>query len=152
VRPSTVFTTSKLEKITIPYNRDEISSARYATLRSSFRFDCTCDLCSLSPAEIQHSDARSLRIKEPDEAIGNPASVMNTPVCFFLRIHPGSIVLVANYQRQIKALANCREMIDILQSEYHGRASPLDASLYYDAFQIAITHGDQDRASVFAER
>jgi hypothetical protein len=43
-------------------------------------------------------------------------------------------------------------MLHVLQGEYHGRASPLDAELYYGAFQIAITHGDQARASVVAGR
>ncbi len=35
---------------------------------------------------------------------------------------------------------------------YHGGAGALIARFYYDAFQISITHGDQARASVFAER
>jgi hypothetical protein len=77
------------EEITISYNRDEPASVRRANLKSSFGFDCTCGLCSLPPAEIQHSDARRLRIEELDEEIGNSASVMNTPVCFFLRIIQG---------------------------------------------------------------
>jgi hypothetical protein len=82
------------EEITISYNRDETSSVRRAKLRSSFRFDCACDLCSLPPAETQQSGARRLRSEQVYDATSNPASVMNTPVCFpCLRIPPGSTIL-----------------------------------------------------------
>ncbi len=49
-------------------------------------------------------------------------------------------------------LADCHRLLQLLEEEYNGSAGALTARLYYDAFQISITHGDQARASVFAER
>jgi hypothetical protein len=49
-------------------------------------------------------------------------------------------------------LADCHRLLQVLEEEYKGSAGALIARLYYDAFQISITHGDQARASVFAER
>ena len=46
----------------------------------------------------------------------------------------------------------CRSLLQVLEEEYKGGAGALIARLYYDAFQISIAHGDQARASVFAER
>jgi len=50
------------------------------------------------------------------------------------------------------SLADCHSLLQVLEEEYHGGAGALVARLYYDAFQISITHGDQARASVFAQR
>ena len=49
-------------------------------------------------------------------------------------------------------LADCYLLLQLLNEEYGGDAGVLLARLYYDAFQISITYGDQARASVFAER
>jgi hypothetical protein len=49
-------------------------------------------------------------------------------------------------------LADCHSLFQVLEEEYAGSASALIARLYYDSFQISITHGDQARASVFAQR
>ena len=49
-------------------------------------------------------------------------------------------------------LTDCHCLLQTLEEEYQGGAGALIARLYYDAFQISITHGDQARASVFAER
>ena len=49
-------------------------------------------------------------------------------------------------------LADCHRLLQVFKEEYGGDADGLTARLYYDAFQISITHGDQARASVFAER
>lgn len=43
-------------------------------------------------------------------------------------------------------------LLQVLEEEYHVGAGASIARLYYDAFQISITHGDQARASVFAGR
>ncbi|KAF1837749.1 SET domain-containing protein [Decorospora gaudefroyi] len=117
------------EEIMIAYDYDKASAPRRANLKNSFGFDCSCRLCSLPRSELQKSDERRLRIKQLDEAIGDSSRVMNTPV-----------------------LADCQEMLRLLDEEYDGGSSPPDARLYYDAFQIAITHSDQARASVFGER
>ena len=49
-------------------------------------------------------------------------------------------------------LADCHSLLQVLEEEFHHGAGASIARLYYDAFQISITHGDQARASVFAER
>ncbi len=49
-------------------------------------------------------------------------------------------------------LADCHSLLQVLEEEYHSGAGASIARLYYDAFQICITHGDQARASVFAGR
>ncbi|KAI1185169.1 hypothetical protein F5B17DRAFT_45344 [Nemania serpens] len=51
-----------------------------------------------------------------------------------------------------KSLAACHDLLQLLDEEYGGVAIALLARLYYDAFQISVAHGDQARASVFAER
>jgi hypothetical protein len=43
-------------------------------------------------------------------------------------------------------------LLEVLDEEYVGYAGILNARVCYDAFQICIAHGDQARASVFAER
>lgn len=45
------------EEITISYDRGGSREERHALLKTSFGFDCDCKLCSLSPAEVQCSDA-----------------------------------------------------------------------------------------------
>ena len=49
-------------------------------------------------------------------------------------------------------LADCHSLLQVLDQEYSGGAAALIARLYYDAFQISITHGDQARGRLFAER
>lgn len=50
------------------------------------------------------------------------------------------------------ALADCHRLLQLLEEEYKDCTIVLIARLYYDAFQITISHGDQARASIFAER
>lgn len=119
------------EEITISYDKGDPSEPRRANLKQAFGFDCNCALCSLPPPDLQISDARRLQIQNLDSAIGDPERVMNKP-------HD--------------CLADCYLLLQVLNEEYQGGAGVLVARLYYDAFQISITHGDQARASVFAER
>lgn len=49
-------------------------------------------------------------------------------------------------------LADCHSLLQVFEEEYHRGAGASITRLYYDAFQISITHSDQARASVFAER
>jgi len=42
----------------------------------------------------------------------------------------------------------CCEVINLLQKEH--KTAPLLASVYYDAFQICICHGEVSRATTFA--
>ncbi len=118
------------EEITISYDKGGVSESRRTYLKEAFGFDCNCSFCSLPLPELQVSDARRLRIQQLDDAIGDPDRVM---------------------KKSDNCLADCHSLLQILE-EYHGGADALIARLYYDAFQISITHGDQARASVFAQR
>jgi hypothetical protein len=48
--------------------------------------------------------------------------------------------------------AECYLLLQVLKEEYEGDPGALIARFCYDAFQISITHGDQARAILFAER
>ncbi|KAF3910762.1 hypothetical protein ABW20_dc0100574 [Dactylellina cionopaga] len=119
------------EEITIAYAQNDFSESRKIHLKNAFGFDCDCALCSLPPREIRVSDARRTQINILDNAIGNGNMVMNKPE---------------------DCLATCFKLLQLLNDEYHGIAPGLVARLYDDAFQISITHGDQARAKIFAQR
>lgn len=119
------------EEITISYDKGGPYDSRSAHLKNAFGFDCNCSLCILPLADLQASDARRRQIQLLDEAIGDPERVMKRPE---------------------ESLADCHSLLQVLEEEYKGSAGALIARLYYDAFQISITHGDQARASAFAER
>lgn len=119
------------EEITISYDNGSPSGERHAHLKKAFGFDCSCSLCSLPLPGLRISDSRRHQIQLLDDAIGNPDRVMKCPGA---------------------CLADCLSLLQVLKDEYQGNPGVLSARLYYDAFQISITHGDQARASVFAER
>lgn len=119
------------EEITISYDKGGPSDSRRTHLKDEFGFICNCSLCTLPPAHLQASDARRRKIKLLDDVIGDGDRVMNRPQ---------------------ESLADCHSLLQVLDEEYKGSAGALIARLYYDAFQISICHGDQARASVFAER
>jgi hypothetical protein len=119
------------EEITISYDKGGPYDSRSTHLKNEFGFDCNCSLCILPPADLQASDVRRRQIQLLDEAIGDPERVMKRPE---------------------ESLADCHSLLQVLEEEYKGSAGALIARLYYDAFQISITHGDQARASAFAER
>ncbi|KAI8710891.1 MYND-type zinc finger protein samB [Fusarium sp. LHS14.1] len=118
------------EEITIMYLPErEGYEARQRALQASFRFDCSCDLCSLPLAERKLSDERLEEIQKLDHVIGNGVAIFFDP---------------------LKALHNVQRLLHLLKSEGLNDASVPRA--YYDAFQMAITHGDLARAKVFADR
>jgi hypothetical protein len=119
------------EEITISYDKGGLSDSRRAHLKTAFGFDCNCSVCILPPGDLQASDARRRQIQLLDEAIGDPERVMKNPD---------------------ESLADCHALLQILEEEFKGSAGVLIARLYYDAFQISISHGDQARASAFADR
>jgi hypothetical protein len=118
-------------EITISYDGGGSSIVRQALLKKSFGFTCTCSGCTLPPCLLQASDNRRTGIQTLDEAIGNPLRMMRSP-------H--------------ESLRDCYSLLQVLEQEFDGGAAALIARLYYDAFQISIAHGDQARASIFAER
>ncbi|KAF2804535.1 SET domain-containing protein [Mytilinidion resinicola] len=119
------------EEITISYDRGDPYIVRQAFLNEAFGFDCNCSGCSLPPSELQASNARRILIQGLDDTIGDPFRMMVSPK---------------------EVLGDCHSLLQVLEEEYGGCATASSARLYYDAFQVSITHGDQARASVFAER
>ncbi|EPE33266.1 hypothetical protein GLAREA_06278 [Glarea lozoyensis ATCC 20868] len=75
---------------------------------------------------LEANDSRRTQIQNLDEVIGAPFRMMSNPR---------------------ESLSDCYSLIQVLDQELDGCAR-----LYHDAFQIIISHGDQARASVFAER
>jgi len=121
---------SEGEEITIFYLTDRPNRrARHEALLSSFRFTCSCSLCSLPTDERHKSDKNLDEIKRLDELVGNGMTVISAP---------------------LQALRNIRKLLALLDNE--GIADASIPRAYYDAFQIAVMHGDLARASIFAER
>ncbi|CAH0046640.1 unnamed protein product [Clonostachys solani] len=119
------------EEITITYDQGGPSAVRRASLKQSFGFQCSCVVCSQPPALLRESDIRRSRIQQLDGQIGDPIRTWKSPG---------------------ESLKDCHSLLQLLKAEYGGYPGALAARLYYDAFQICITHGDKARASVFAER
>ena len=132
LQQETVYAVRRIEKgdeITIGYSIGGTSAERKQKLKEHFGFSCTCELCSLSGADAQKSDARQLKAAELDSQIGDPKRVKLTPE---------------------KALVDCRQLLNLYQE--NGIADTRIPRLYYDAFQICIMHSDQARGRVFAKR
>lgn len=51
-----------------------------------------------------------------------------------------------------ESLHNCHSLFQVLKEDHEGYERVPVARLYYDAFQISTVHGDQARASIFADR
>ncbi|CEI41784.1 hypothetical protein FVEN_g3769 [Fusarium venenatum] len=119
------------EEITIFYDDVGPSAIRKPWLKENFGFDCNCSVCLLPPAELEKSDKRRERIQQLDNRIGDPVCMMSRPNV---------------------SLDNCRSLLQILEEEFVNGTTALVAKAYYDAFKIAIVHGDVARGAVFAER
>ncbi|KAG9237930.1 hypothetical protein BJ875DRAFT_452458 [Amylocarpus encephaloides] len=119
------------EEITISYDDGNQYEIRQRTFKDAFGFTCSCTLCSLPETEIHESDIRRREMSRLDEVIGDGLRLMSKPE---------------------DCLADCHSLLGILEVEYERCDTIHTARLYYDAFQIAITHGDQARARVFGER
>lgn len=120
---------SKGEEITISYADIGTFENRRRHLKKSFGFDCTCELCSLPEIARGISDRRQTEIKRLDELLGDGSRLLSNPE---------------------RCLEDVHTLLTLLEAE-----NITDARLpraYYDAFQIAIAHGDQARAKVFAQR
>ncbi|KAH6842235.1 hypothetical protein B0I37DRAFT_314285 [Chaetomium sp. MPI-CAGE-AT-0009] len=121
---------NKGEEITIMYLQDRANrSARQLTLQKTFRFTCSCSLCSLSGPQLQLSDARLDDILRLDKSIGDVVQTVASP---------------------LRALHDVRKLLRLCEEEGIDDATVPRA--YYDAFQIAIFNGDMARATVFAGR
>jgi hypothetical protein len=119
------------EEIVIPYDRGGPCAVRQASLKQAFGFDCQCATCMLPPDKLRDSDARRLLIQQLDGAIGDPMRMMTKPS---------------------DSLRDCHTLLHTLSDEFNGHPGAHSCRLYYDAFQICISHGDQARGGVFAEK
>jgi hypothetical protein len=121
---------AKGDEITIFYlTARRNRSARLRTLQTKFRFTCSCSLCSLPLDQRKTSDERCDEIQSLDDSIGNGTGILSAP---------------------LQTLHDVSKLLNLLDDEGFADASVPRA--YYDAFQIAITHGDIARAKVFAEQ
>ncbi|KAF4970075.1 hypothetical protein FSARC_2821 [Fusarium sarcochroum] len=116
-------------EITIMYMGERPDYAtRQRTLKAKFRFDCACDLCSLPITRRKITDSRLREMEKLDKSIGDGVSIIASP---------------------LKTLHDVRRLLNLFKME--GFTDPSVPRAYYDAFQIAVTHGDLARAKVFAE-
>ncbi|KAF5682041.1 SET domain-containing protein [Fusarium circinatum] len=119
------------EEITISYDHGGPSSHRKPWLKEKFGFDCDCFVCRLPLVELEKSDKRRKQIQQLDQDIGDPFRMMSSPSA---------------------SLLDCRSLLQVLKEEFEEDTSILGARANYDAFQIAIVHGDLARGAVFADR
>lgn len=119
------------EEITIPYDHGGPSTSRKSWLKEKFGFDCNCPVCLLPLVELEESNKRRERIQQLDETIGDPVRMMS---------RPGA------------SLSDCRSLLQVIKEEFKEGTNILIARANYDAFQIAIAHGDLARGAVFAGR
>jgi hypothetical protein len=120
------------QQITVNY-LDEHSllqkrSDRRAAILALFRFECGCDVCAGTPAEVAASNARRVEIARLDRLIGGG----------------GMLVMVS----PARCLDSCKQILQLYMDE--GMNDDALFKTYNDAFQICVMHGDLARASAFA--
>jgi hypothetical protein len=103
---------------------------RQRSLKTGFKFDCRCELCSLPPAQRKRSDARLRKMRDLDSRIGT----------FFSGGALGGK----------DALGIVHSLLDLFCEE--GIWDGGTARAYNDAYKIAENSGDRPRARIFAER
>lgn len=103
--------------------------ARQRVLKLNCGFTCLCCLCSLPPTKSKLSDERLEEIQRLNNQIKSPMVHLLEP-----------LTTLHNVER------NLRLMIK------EGIADVSISRAYSDAFQVAISHGDQARAKIFADR
>lgn len=118
------------EEITISYLKKRACyKTRQAILKANYRFRCLCSLCSLPLTERKLSDTRLEEIQKlKDEVTSTMAHVLNP----------------------LDNLHKVQKLLTLMINE-----GIRDVSLskgYSYAFVTAISHGDQARAKVFADR
>ncbi|KAL1610487.1 hypothetical protein SLS60_002155 [Paraconiothyrium brasiliense] len=121
------------QEITISYfDFDGVPRAkRRSVLREAFEFQCNCRACSLLRTQASSSDHRRTEIQRLTDGIDDPLRIRHQPK---------------------KVLDDCRSVLDHYNKEFDGNPGALAASIYFTAFQTSNAHGDNIRASVFADR
>jgi len=123
---------SKGEEITIFYlNARRNRKARVEELWQSFKFTCSCRLCSLPPHQGKESDSRLDRVYELDVVIEQA----------------GLEGLVSSPRRMLNYVD---EQVQLWNEETANEVGLVRA--YPDAVQISIANGDLARARIFANR
>ncbi|RMZ71161.1 lactose regulatory LAC9 [Pyrenophora seminiperda CCB06] len=123
------------EEITISYTDAVTIQERQDYLKENFGFKCSCELCSLSPAKRMLSDRRRIEIDRLNH------------------------VVFADYNQE-KNLPNLYKITQLLEEvnnqskifEYKRAARAPASEIYYTAARVAVSNGDQARASIFGER
>ena len=95
---------------------------------SNLHINC---LCFLSLLKLQISDAHCVQIQHLDDTIDDSNHVMI---------------------KSENCLADCHFLLQVLKKKYHDDANAFIVKLYYNVFQISITHDNQAQASIFAKR
>ncbi|KAK1250570.1 hypothetical protein MKX08_010573 [Trichoderma sp. CBMAI-0020] len=120
------------QEITISYLGATMSYIeRQAILKHRFRFDCGCDLCSMTQFRRLKSDSR-IRTIQQAHAI--------------LTWYKGGVFML-DYE---DALTLTRGMLTAFTKE--GACDVRFPDVYNTAFQVAIKNGDTTRAKIFVER
>lgn len=116
------------EEITLSYLAGGTSGERQEILKTHFRFECKCELCSLPPEELRASDGRIIRTQHLSETIEDEDSQIKFP---------------------IKLTKNGLKLLKLYDEE--GIKDDRLGNLYWEMFKIANKHRDQARASAFAQ-
>ncbi|KAL7467388.1 hypothetical protein ACHAXS_007625 [Conticribra weissflogii] len=118
------------EEITISYLADRAGyEDRQKSLKEKFKFDCKCHLCMMPPDRRKESDDRLSKIRALDKMIFVSANC------------------APNLNQQLY-LVRC--LLQVIEEE--GIWDNSIQRAYYDAYQIAISHGDIARAKIFVKR
>lgn len=118
------------EEITISFlSKRSCYEIRQLTLKTQFHFRCICSLCSMTPAKRKLSDARQEEIQKLDNQVNSPMVHLYDP---------------------LNTLHNVERCLKLMMQEGIEDVSVPD--IYFVAFQVAISHGDEARAKVFADR
>ncbi|KAI8663632.1 SET domain-containing protein [Fusarium keratoplasticum] len=118
------------EEITISYLKKRACyKTRQASLQANCRFQCLCSLCSLPVTKRKLSDTRLEEIQRLKNEVTSTMAHLLNPLDNLHKVHKMLTLMINEGIRDVSI-----------------------PRAYYDAFLTAISHGDQARAKVFADR